>query len=342
MKNIGIFGSTGYAGNQLVNLINNHPKVNIKFLTSESNTDRCYSKLYPKLLNQVDIELINKEEALTKLKKVDLIFLALPHTLSMKIVKKVIKINKNLKIIDLSGDFRLNNFKTYEKYYNKKHTFKNYLNKFIYGLTEINHEKIKKSNYIANPGCYPTSCILPLYPLIKENIVNKNNIIIDSKSGLSGAGRKRKTNLLFSEANENIYAYKTNNHRHQPEINEHLEKSNVLFNPHIIPTTRGIYSTIYCNLKKGYSKKKIDEIYDKYYSNKYFINILNTKPKSKNVLRTNYCNFSYTLDNKNKRLILFSTIDNLMKGAAGQAIQNMNLMLNFKDTLGLENNSFYL
>ncbi|MGM0378237.1 MAG: N-acetyl-gamma-glutamyl-phosphate reductase [Bacillota bacterium] len=342
MTNIGIFGSTGYAGNQLVNLLNNHPKVNIKFVTSESNAGKSYSELYPKLLNKVDLKLINKKQALTKINNIDLIFLALPHTLSMNLVKKVIEINKNLKIIDLSGDFRLKNFKTYKKYYNKKHTFKNHLNKFVYGLTEINYKKIKKSKYIANPGCYPTSCILPLYPLVKEDIINKDNIVIDSKSGLSGAGRKTKTNLLFSEANENIYAYKTNNHRHQPEINEHLEKSNVLFNPHIIPTTRGIYSTIYCNLNKEKSKQEIDNIYNKYYSNKHFINLLDKKPKSKNVLRTNNCNFSYTLDNKNKRLIIFSTIDNLMKGAAGQAVQNMNLMFNFKENLGLENFNFYL
>lgn len=342
MKKIGIFGSTGYAGLQLISILNYHEKVKIEFITSNKYSGSRLSEVYRHFNTDLDNKLLSTEESMKKINDIDLVFLALPHTVSMKIIKKIIKLNKNVKIIDLSGDFRFNDLELYEKNYNTKHVLKNHLKKFTYGLCEINKEKIKTSQYVANPGCYPTSAILPLYPLIKENLINKNNIIVDSKSGLSGAGRTANVNYIYTESNDNVYAYNTNIHRHQPEISENLYYANILFSPHIVPSTRGIFSTIYCELNKGVNKETLNKTLNKYYKDSYFIRLRKSAIQTKDVLRTNYCDISFSIDEKNNRLILFSTIDNLMKGAASQAIQNMNLMFNFKENQSINKNLFYI
>lgn len=342
MKKIGIFGTTGYAGLQLINLLNRHQSIEIKFAASNRYANEKLSSIYRQFKGELDITLVSTEEALAQIDTVDLVFLALPHTISMTIAKKIITNNKEVKIIDLSGDFRFDDYQTYEKYYDTKHILRNDLKKFTYGLPELYRQEIKMSQYVANPGCYPTSAILPLYPLIKENIVSHKNIIIDSKSGLSGTGRKENINFLFTESVNNVYAYNTGTHRHQPEIKDHLYGADILFSPHIVPSVRGIFSTIYCQLEKSVTTETIDALFKKYYEDEYFIRLSKDIPKVNQVQRTNYCDISYTLDTNNNRLILYACIDNLMKGAASQGIQNMNLMLGFDEKESIDNNLFYL
>jgi N-acetyl-gamma-glutamyl-phosphate reductase len=342
MKKIGIFGTTGYAGLQLINLLNRHQSIEIKFAASNRYANEKLSSIYRQFKGELDLTLVSTEQAFEEIHAVDLVFLALPHTISMSIAKRIITSNKDVKIIDLSGDFRFNDVQTYEKYYDTKHILKDALKKFTYGLPELYRKEIIKSQYVANPGCYPTSAILPLYPLIKEKIICSKNIIIDSKSGLSGTGRKENINFLFTESVNNVYAYNTGTHRHQPEIRDHLFDADLLFSPHIVPSVRGIFSTIYCQLEENITERAIEELYEKYYEEEYFIRFSKLLPKVNQVQRTNYCDISYTLDPKNKRLILYSCIDNLMKGAASQAIQNMNLMLGFDETESINSNLFYL
>jgi N-acetyl-gamma-glutamyl-phosphate reductase len=342
MKKIGIFGTTGYAGLQLINLLNRHQSIEIQFAASNRYANEKLSTIYRQFKGEIDLTLVSTEEALAQVNNVDLVFLALPHTISMTIAKEIIMINKEVKIVDLSGDFRFNDYETYEKYYDTKHILKDSLKKFTYGLPEIYRKEIKNSQYVANPGCYPTSAILPLYPLVKENIICKNNVIIDSKSGLSGTGRKENINFLFTESINNVYAYNTGSHRHQPEIMDHLINTNVLFSPHIVPSVRGIFSTIYCQVEENITAEVIDTIFKKYYEDEYFVRLDHNIPKVNQVQRTNYCDISYTIDSKNSRLVLYSCIDNLMKGAASQAIQNMNLMLGIDEKESIDNNLFYL
>ena len=342
MKKIGIFGTTGYAGLQLINLLNGHQSIEIKFAASNSYANEKLSSIFRQFKGELDLRLVSTENALKQLNEIDLVFLALPHTISMEIAKEIIGINKKVKIIDLSGDFRFDDEQIYEAYYDTKHILKDYLKKFTYGLPELYRDKIIDSQYVANPGCYPTSAILPLYPLLKEQMISKKNIIIDSKSGLSGTGRKENIHFLFTEAINNVYAYKTGTHRHQPEMKDHLFEADLLFSPHIVPSVRGIFSTIYCHLEKDITANDLEMLFKKYYKDEYFIRFCNDLPKVNQVQRTNYCDIGYTLDAKNQRLIIYSCIDNLMKGAASQSIQNMNLMLGFNEKESIDNNLFYL
>lgn len=340
MKKIGILGITGYAGMQLIGLLKKHPQVNIRLIGARSLENRMYSDKYKKYKGFFDKQVHSMDQFIEQVDEVDLVFLALPHTISMQYAQKIISKNKNVKIIDFSGDFRLNNVTLYEKNYNIKHCFKEYLDEFIYGLPEINRNHIKKSNYIANPGCYPTSIILPLFPLIQGKQIEKHSIIADSKSGLSGAGKKMKESLLFSEAVENIYAYNTGTHRHQAEITAHLGlKDGLLFSPHIVPTTRGIFSTIYCQTDK--TEEELYNYLKNYYLEEPFVHILKDVPNSKDVSRTNNCFISVKKVSK-KQVVIYSTIDNLMKGASSQAVQNMNLLFGFDETLGLNKDIFYI
>jgi len=342
MKKIGIFGTTGYAGLQLISLLNRHQSIEITFAASNRYANEKLSSIYRQFKGELDLTLVSTEKAYAQVSSVDLVFLALPHTISMTIAKKIMTLNKDVKIVDLSGDFRFNDYKIYEEYYDTKHILKDFLKKYTYGLPEIYREKIKKSQYVANPGCYPTSAILPLYPLVKENIISKSHIIIDSKSGLSGTGRKENINFLFTESVNNVYAYNTGSHRHQPEIKDHLYNADILFSPHIVPSVRGIFSTIYCQLEESITADIINATFKKYYEEEFFIRLDTNIPKVNQVQRTNYCDISYTIDSKNKKLILYSCIDNLMKGAASQAIQNMNLMLGINEKESIDNNLFYL
>lgn len=329
--NITIIGATGYVGEELIHLLSFHPKIKIVSLfarTSKSSID----EIYPNFKGIINLQV--NEFGIEKIKNCDLAFLAVPHTVSMQIVPNLIK---KLKIIDLSSDYRFKNPDVYEKWYNTSHIDKNLLKYAVYGLPEIFKEEIKKADLVAVSGCYPTSIILAVAPLLKETIIS-SKIIIDSKSGVSGAGRNLQLKNLFCECNENLKAYNIGTHRHQPEISEILsqlaEKNiEVIFTPHLVPMNRGILSTIYCTLKKKFSTIEIISLYEKFYTNSPFIKIVNSA-EIKNVRYSNYCHISLKVIEKS--LIIVSCIDNLIKGAAGQAIQCMNIMFGFDEITGLK------
>lgn len=340
MIKVGIIGATGYAGAELTRLLYQHREVEIKFLDSRSYSGKEYGCVYPNLKNIVAEECtsINLEE---DLEDIDLVFCALPHGLSQMAVKKICSNGK--KVIDLSGDFRIRDVDTYEGWYGIRHEAKEILNIAVYGLSEIYEDQIAKAQLIANPGCYPTSVLLPLYPLLKEKVVKGEEIIIDSKSGISGAGRRPSDGNLFSQCNENLMAYGIGIHRHIPEIEQELsiaaeKEVKVQFTPHLIPMTRGILSTIYLSNKEGADLRLIKDVYRSYYEKKTFIRILeeNEYPQTKAVRGSNYCDIGFKIDERTKRIIIVSAIDNLIKGAAGQGVQNMNLMFGFDEVEGLQ------
>ncbi len=326
MKKIGIINVTSYSGLELLRLIKNHPKVSVTQVTGRSLAGKNLSEVFPSTEDNLIIQHEIKDS-------VDLIFSCLPHKASAEIIGKYV--NNGVKTIDLSADFRLP-LELYESSYESKHPYPSLINKFTYGLPELNREKIKSAQFVSNPGCFPTCGTIPLIPLVGENI---ENIIIDAKTGISGAGRSNKIEHNFSEISDNFSAYSLNGHRHEPEIENNLNFK-LHLTTHLAPMIRGIFSTIYFQSK---SKINIEE-YKDYFSTHPFVNILDKSPNVKEVRGTNNCNiFIQKLENKfginSYRLI--SVIDNLTKGASGQAIQNMNLMFDFEETLGLNNMALY-
>ncbi len=340
MIKVGIIGSTGYAGAELVRLVSRHSKLDIKFLDSRSYASMEYSKVYPNFKNIVNDKCVSID--LEKdLDNIDVLFTALPHGLSQDLVKKILE--KGKKVVDLSADFRIKDADTYEKWYDTKHEAKDILNKAIYGLSEIYSDDISKAELVANPGCYPTSILLPLYPLLKENLISNDRVIVDSKSGVSGAGRSLGDGNLFSQCNENLRAYNIGGHRHIPEIEQELSiaaKKEVMiqFTPHLAPMTRGILSTIYLDNTNNVKAEEIKNILTDYYANQQFVRILDQGelPQTKAVYSSNYCDIGFKVDERTNNIIIVSAIDNLVKGAAGQAVQNMNLMFGFDSGEGLE------
>lgn len=341
MINVGIVGSTGYAGEELVRLLINHGEVNIKFCYSKKFAEKKYYEVYKNFFNIIDKECI--EDDLLKLsKEVDVIFTATPQGYLAGILND--EILNNCKIIDLSADFRLKDIAVYEKWYKIEHKTPQYLNEAVYGLCEINREKIKNTRLIANPGCYTTCSILTLAPLLKSGIVYENSIIVDAKSGTSGAGRNEKIDNLFCEVNENVKAYSIAVHRHTPEIEEQLSNlsgKNVVINftPHLIPMNRGILISAYANLKqdKQYTYSDIKKIYEDFYQGEKFVRLLdeNVYPETKCVRNSNYIDINFKIDERTNRVLVFGSIDNLVKGAAGQAVQNMNIMFGLAEDTGL-------
>jgi N-acetyl-gamma-glutamyl-phosphate reductase len=339
MIKAGIAGATGYTGIELVKLISNHPKLQLSTVTSNSYKGKSLTQVFPSMRG---FETLVCEElninALSK--KIDVMFLALPHKISMKYVPQLLE--HKIKVIDLSADFRFSDAAAYESAY-QKHTSKHLLKQSVYGLCEIYKEMITKTNLVGNPGCYPTSILLPLIPLLKEKIVSNNNIISDSKSGVSGAGRSLSLATHYCEINESFTPYKVGNHRHTPEIDEILTihsklKTNIIFVPHLLPLTRGMLSTIYVNSINGANEETIRKIYDSYYGDKPFVRILEKGmyPAISHVKGTNCCDIGIHFDNNTGQVIIASAIDNLIKGAAGQAIQNMNLMFGLPEQTGLD------
>ncbi len=335
MIKVGIYGATGYSGLELIKHLSNHPLVNINFATSRSHNGNTLNNVHPEAPNILlnDAQDINTKE-------VDVVFICLPHTSGIKLTKNALE--SGTKVIDLSADYRLQSPDSYLKWYNIKHDAPQLLETAVYGLSEINRSKIKNASLIANPGCYPTSILLPTIPLIRENQFDSTRpIIIDSKSGVSGAGRTPKQNLHFVEVSGNFQAYKIGkSHQHIPEMEEQIQKTtsqlpNIIFTPHLLPVPRGILSTIYFPLKSNFTEKEIRSIYSQKYAKEPFIKILNPEePVSlKHVLHTNLCTINITV--VNDLLIITSAIDNLVKGAAGQAIQNMNISFDIKETLSL-------
>ncbi len=336
MINVGIVGATGYSGVELIKLLLNHDEVIITKLFGSSTVGSYIEEIHQSLRGMISLQVEQfKKEAL---EEIDLLFVAMPSGQSMQVVKEAV--DANVKVIDIGGDFRLKDAAVYTKYYKHVHTETKLLGSAIYGLSEWNEDAISSAKLVANPGCYPTSILLPLLPLLKENLIESNNIGITSYSGTSGAGKSVTANMIFSEVNESVRAYKVGNHQHNPEIKQYLEKfsgvkTNFSFVPHLLPVTRGIYTTIHTLLKSNVTETEAINAFKHNYSSSPFIRFMGTEiPEMKNVINTNFCDIGFRIF-ENNTLVLFSTIDNLVKGAAGQAIQNMNIMFGFQLTEGL-------
>lgn len=339
MINVGIIGATGHTGEELIDVLLKHPNVRISKLYNTSDQPQVISEVFPKFKNRVDL-ICKKPDIREIADKCDLIFLALPHTVSMGIAPKILKIGK--KVIDLSADYRLKNTSAYEKFYKTKHKDKAHLKDAVYGLPEIYRAKIKGAKLVANPGCYATCAILALAPVVAFNLAQLDSIIIDAKSGVTGAGKKIAKDFLFSEINEDFRAYKVNVHQHMPEINQVLsklsaKKINVTFVPHLLPLNRGILATIYVRKTKDQKPKtkNLTELYKKFYKKEPFVRIKNEGdfPRIKDVVGTNFCDIG--ISDEGDKIIIIACLDNLLKGASGQAVQNMNIMCKFPEYLGL-------
>ena len=338
--NVAVIGATGYTGLDLILMLSKHPKVKIINLCATKNLgknvnffDKRIKKKLPKICSVNDIEW----------KNLDVVFLSLPNGGAQKIIKLIFNNSKNLKFIDLSADFRITNFKVYEKNYKVKHKAKKFIKYSLYSIPELNKINVKKYRIISNPGCYPTSIQLPLIPLIKSNLIHTNDITIDSKSGYSGAGKNLEQKFKHKNLYSSIFSYNPKNHRHVCEIDQQFEKFlhkkiNFSFNPHLLPTFRGILTAIYVNVKKGKSANIIRKKLINFYAKSKFVKILklNTPLGSGNVINTNNCEISICETRIKNKIVIFSAIDNLIKGASGQAIQNMNLLFKFSDHLGLK------
>jgi len=338
-KTISIIGASGYSGAELLKILLRHPHCTVSRVFANSSAGKRVEELYPKFRQTAVGHLVFEEYSIDKVLNDDLIFIALPSGEAMNFVPALVDAGK--KVIDLGGDFRLQDPLLYTKYYKHEHKASAYLSKAIYGLPEWNRQNIQSAQVIANPGCYVTSVLLPLLPLIKEDLIESNGIAISSLSGVSGAGRSASIDLSFTETNESVKAYKVGVHQHTPEIETVLNdfggmKSTVTFVPHLIPVTRGIYSSIFARPKETISFEQIELAYKKYYSQTPFVRLIGSSvPELKHVQNTNFCDIGWKMYERNQQIILHSVIDNLTKGAAGQAIQNMNLMFGFEETIGL-------
>ena len=344
MIKVGIAGASGYTGLELIRLLANHTKVKLSVLTSETYQNNSIADVFPSLNGIIDINLQSLDSK--ALQSCDVVFLALPHTAGMDLVPQLME--SDCKVIDLSADYRLKNPDDYLEWYSVTHTHPELLSQVVYGLPELNREKIKNAKGVANPGCYPTSVILALAPLLKTDWIDFESIISDSKSGISGAGRKTSITTHFAEANEGLTPYSLANHRHTPEIEQELSNLagkpiKISFSPHLIPMNRGMLSTIYINLTNKLNDEHLNEHYEKFYGNEFFVRILDKGKfaKTQSVSGSNFCDIGIKLDNRVNRLVLTSAIDNLIKGASGQAIQNMNIMLGFEEKTGLQSPAIF-
>ncbi len=344
MIKVGIIGATGYAGGELVRILQNHPEAQIVWYGSRSYIDQKYADVYRNMFQLV--EDVCRDDNMKELaEQVDVIFTATPQGLCASLVDDTIL--SKVKIVDLSADFRLKDVPTYEKWYGITHAAPGYVKEAVYGLCEINRAAVKNARLIANPGCYPTCSILSVYPLLKEGLIDPDSIIIDAKSGTSGAGRGAKVANLFCEVNENIKAYGVASHRHTPEIEEQLSYAagkQVLLNftPHLVPMNRGILVTAYASLlkKDGVfpSYEQIKAVYDSYYGEEPFVRVLEKGvcPETRWVEGSNFVDVNFVIDERTGRIIMMGAMDNLVKGAAGQAIQNMNLLFGLPEDTGLK------
>ena len=340
MIKVGIIGATGYAGGELVRILMGHKEAEIVWYGSRSYIDQKYADVYRNMFQIVDAKCMDDNiEALAD--QVDVIFTATPQGFLASVINE--NILGKTKIIDLSADFRIKDVKVYEKWYGIEHKSPQFIEEAVYGLCEVNRDKVKGARLIANPGCYTTCSILTAYPLAKEGIIDMRTLIVDAKSGTSGAGRGAKVPNLFCEVNENMKAYGVASHRHTPEIEEQLgyaagEKVTISFTPHLVPMNRGILATEYATLKKDVTGEEVKAIYDKYYADEKFVRVLGEGvcPETKWVEGSNYVDIGFKLDPRTNRIVMMGAIDNLVKGAAGQAVQNMNLLFGLPESEGLE------
>ena len=334
---VSIVGGSGYTGIELLRILSLHPNVDIHHITSRNDAGRHVYAVYPSLRGVLNHRFTSPDEI--DLKESNLVFFVTPNWVAMEYAKDLI--DNGIKVIDLAVDFRIKNIKAWEKSYEMPHKCPDLLEKAVYGLPEVNREKIKNAQLVANPGCYPTAIQLALIPLLKDGLIDPLSIIADAKSGISGAGKKNKVDLLMSEASENFKAYSLTGHRHQPEIEENLSlnsllgKAKLLFVPHLLPIARGIHATIYVNCIKDFDASVI---FNKFYGKEQFVDVMevNSCPEIKSVRSSNMCRISFYKVPDTKQLVILSVIDNLVKGAAGQAVQNMNIMMGWEETLGLE------
>ena len=337
MIRVAVIGATGYAGAELVRILSGHPDVELKCLTSRQYAGRRFDEIYPALKGWVELACTEFDPD-TIAAKVDVAFLALPHKLPMAIVPELLQ--RNVKVIDLSADFRFKDVKTYEAYY-QPHSAPGLLEKAVYGLCEVYADKIRGAELIGNPGCYPTSVLLPLVPIIRAGLIETRPLIADAKSGVSGAGRKATLTTHFCQVNESFKAYKVGTHRHAPEMAAILGEQaggpvELAFVPHLVPMSRGMESTIYARPRPGVDARTIESCLRDYYQGRPFVRICSgSVPDSLNVKGSNCCDIGVAMDPHSGLLVLMSVIDNLVKGAAGQAVQNMNIMTGLDESAGL-------
>lgn len=340
MIKVGMIGSTGYAGGELARILLQRDDVEMKWYGSKSYVDQKYASIYQNMFQIVDA--VCMEENMEELADlVDVIFTATPQGLCASLVNE--ELLSKVKIIDLSADFRIKDVAVYEKWYHITHPSPEFIGEAVYGLAELNREAIKKARLVANPGCYPTCSTLALYPLVKEGLIHTDTLIIDAKSGVSGAGRGAKLDNLYCEVNESCKAYGVANHRHTPEIEEQLSYGagkpvTISFTPHLIPMNRGILITAYASLTKKVSDEEVKAVYDKYYKEEPFVRVLDKDvcPQTRWVEGSNFVDVNAKIDGRTGRIIVMGAMDNLMKGAAGQAVQNMNLMFGAAENAGLK------
>lgn len=340
MIKAGIIGSTGYAGGELARLLLQREDVEVIWYGSRSYVDQKYASVYPNMFRLIDENCMDdnmKELA----EQADVIFTATPQGLCSTLVSQ--ELLSKTKVIDLSADFRLKDLSVYKAWYKLDHGSPDLIQEAVYGLPEINRDKIREARLIANPGCFPTCSFLSVYPLVREGLIDPNTLIIDAKSGTSGAGRGAKVDSLFCEVNENIKAYGVGTHRHTPEIEEQLSYAagqpvTISFTPHLVPMQRGILVTAYASLKPGVTQEQARAAYEKYYKNEYFVRLLEpgTVPQTRWVEGSNFVDVNFHIDPRTGRVVMMGAIDNMVKGAAGQAIQNMNLMFGLAENTGLK------
>ncbi|MCP4745388.1 MAG: N-acetyl-gamma-glutamyl-phosphate reductase [Desulfobacteraceae bacterium] len=338
MIHVGIVGAAGYAGAELVRILSAHANVKLTCLTCRQDAGERFDTIYPALSCWADLVCHTYDVKAFIDAKVDLAFIALPHKLPMAIVPELL--DNGIKVVDLSADFRFKDVSAYESCY-QKHTAAGYLQKAVYGLSEIYSEQIRQTGLVGNPGCYPTSILMPLIPLLKAGLVEKQGIIADSKSGVSGAGRSASAATHYCHVNESFKAYKVASHRHTPEMESVLTDQcggpiPLVFVPHLVPMTRGMQSTIYTGLKGNCTEADIWDCLAGFYEDKPFVRLRRQKPvDTLHVKGSNFIDIGWKIDPRQNRLVILSVIDNLVKGAAGQAIQNMNLMMGLEQTAGL-------
>ncbi len=353
-----IIGATGYVGIELLRILNNHPEVEIRHLISHGNVGKKLKDIYPQFSGSNYDEYDLEDYSAVNLSDSDIVFTALPHGISQDMVADLYK--QGVRIIDMSGDYRYRDIDIYQSWYNLEHKYPDLAKKAVYGLVELNREEIKSAEIVANPGCYVTASLLGILPLLDKKLINLDNIIIDAKSGVSGAGKSLKQSLLFNETQDSMKAYNLTTHRHTSEIeyilNQVYRKNNdislsknisekdfnLIFTPHLIPIKRGILATIYMDLIKDIQETQIINIYEDYYKEEQFVQVLKTSlPEIKYVVGSNYCHLGLKHDQRTGKIIVISVIDNLIKGSAGQAIQNMNVMFNLEENSGLDSTAIF-
>jgi N-acetyl-gamma-glutamyl-phosphate reductase len=337
MISASVVGASGYSGSELFRLLEHHPKVKVVALFANTSAGKRVGEVYPALARRTNLvyRSYSPEAACSS----DVVFVALPSGEAMNIVPELL--DRGKKIIDLGGDFRLQDTREYERYYKLTHTASHLLRRAVYGLPEWNEDKIKQATLVANPGCYPTGALLPLLPLLKAKLIHPEGIVINSLSGVSGAGRSSSVELSFAEVNESVKAYKVAVHQHIPEIKQALNlfsgsDASFSFVPHLLPITRGIYTTVYATVSDALKENDVVECYKSWYDGRPFVRWSSTAiPEIKNVAYSNFIDIGFRMERENSRIIIFSAIDNLLKGAAGQAVQNMNLIFGLDQSEGL-------